>query len=64
MSYSEVHRMPVRYRRWFLQRLVRHFEEKNEASKKSSSEPLNNKDNSSEYDMFSRFEDQVKNKLT
>ena len=56
--------MPVRYRRWFLERLVRHFEEKNKAIKKSPSEPLNNKDKSGEYDMFSRFEDQVKNKLT
>ena len=64
MSYPQVHRMPVRYRRWFLERLVRHFEEKNKAIKKSSSEPLNNKDKSGEYDMFSRFEDQVKNKLT
>lgn len=63
MSYSEVHRMPIRYRRWFLDRLVRHFEERNEA-RKTPTAPIKNKDNVSDKDMFSRFEDQVKNKLT
>ena len=63
MSYSEVHRMPVRYRRWFLQRLVRHFEDKNETRKKAT-EPLKQQDDSENLDMFSRFEDQVKNKLS
>jgi hypothetical protein len=55
--------MPVRYRRWFLQRLVRHFEEKNELRKKAT-EPLKQQDNSESLDMFSRFENQVKNKLS
>ena len=27
MSYSEVFKLPIRYRRWFLDRLVRHFED-------------------------------------
>ena len=55
--------MPVRYRRWFLQRLVRHFEEKNKSTKEAT-EPLSNQEKSNNLDMFSRFEDQVKNKLT
>jgi hypothetical protein len=42
---------------------VRHFEEKNNARKKAT-EPLKNQEDSSNLDMFSRFEDQVKNKLT
>ena len=63
MSYSEVYRMPLRYRRWFLKRLVRHFEEKNSRSK-TPDEPLNKLENNSNLDMFSRFEDQIKNKIT
>lgn len=36
MSYSEVKRLPVRYRRWYLERLAKHFKEKNEIYEKSS----------------------------
>ena len=64
MTYSEVHKLPIRYRHWFLRRLVRHFDSKNKAIEKaqnSSPSPQNSKDN---LDMFSRFENQVKNKLS
>ena len=35
MSYSEVRNMPVRYRRWFLDRLVKEFKDQSEARKKN-----------------------------
>lgn len=54
--------MPIRYRRWYLNRLVRHFKEKNEAQQNAS--VTHNSETSSNADMFSRFEKQVKNKLT
>ena len=63
MSYSEVHRLPIRYRRWYLDRLKRHFEEKNKAYEKSN-QPIKPNKNSNDGDLFSRFESQVKNKLT
>jgi len=63
MSYSEVHRLPIRYRRWYLDRLKRHFEEKNKAYEKSN-QPISPNKNSNDGDLFSRFESQVKNKLT
>ena len=36
MSYSEVKSLPIKYRHWYLSRLVRHFKEKNEANSKDS----------------------------
>ena len=29
MSFTEVRRLPVRYRSWFIQRLLTHFKERN-----------------------------------
>jgi len=37
MSYSEVKELPTAYRQWFLKRLVREFNEKNELVAGSSS---------------------------
>ena len=37
MSYSEVRSLPVRYRHWYMDRLLKHFREKNER--------VNNKNN-------------------
>lgn len=31
MSYSEVNKLPTRYRSWYIKRLVRYFKEKNQA---------------------------------
>lgn len=35
MSYIELRNMPVRYRRWYLERLTKHFKQKNEAQDKA-----------------------------
>ena len=31
MGYEEVKRLPIRYRRWFIERLCKHFKDRNEA---------------------------------
>jgi len=31
MSYEEVKRLPIRYRRWYIDRLCKHFKDKNDA---------------------------------
>ena len=36
MSYTEVRNLPTKYRSWFLDRLVRYFKQKNEASQPPS----------------------------
>lgn len=43
MSYSDVKSLPIRYRHWYLKRLTRHFEEKNNLlSKKNDSNKVEN----------------------
>jgi len=34
MSYTEVRNLPLRYRRWFLERLLKHFETQREKHSK------------------------------
>ena len=58
MSYTEVKNLPIKYRRWFLKRLVRDFEERNNQEKASS-------DKEKSYDMskFDAFEKNMYKKL-
>jgi hypothetical protein len=49
MSYSEVKNLPIKYRHWFLKRLVQDFEKKNETNDQ-------NKSKTSDIDMLNRFE--------
>jgi hypothetical protein len=56
MSYSEVKSLPIRYRRWYLDRLVKHFNDKNEAANKETSP---NQDQSG----FLEFEKQISSKF-
>ena len=63
MTYSEVHRLPIRYRSWFLRRLVKHFDDKNKAyedarNKKSSPSQSNNS-----LEKLSQFESHIKSKF-
>tara|TARA_Y100001972_G_C7417384_1_gene215865 strand:- start:175 stop:354 length:180 start_codon:yes stop_codon:yes gene_type:complete len=59
MSHSEVRSLPVRYRRWYLDRLARHFKEQNEKYNK-------NFNNEGDKDMgaFAEFEKQINSKLS
>ena len=63
MSYSEVHRLPIRYRRWFLRRLVRHFEEKAEAHEKARTESKNNS-KSENMSNLDKFQSQIDKKFS
>jgi hypothetical protein len=58
MSYSEVRKLPTRYRRWFLDRLVRHFKEKNEATEKAKNNASNSlgDENNSNIDAFNKYQ--------
>jgi hypothetical protein len=49
MSYSEVYRLPVTYRRWYLDRLLRHFDERNKP-KGESNKPVSNQANLGKYE--------------
>jgi hypothetical protein len=50
MSYSDIRSLPLQYRRWFISRLTKHFEEKKKSydtptsSSEKSTEPSNNFD--------------------
>ena len=36
MSYSEVRQLPIRYRRWFIERLLKHFDDKKKIQENGS----------------------------
>jgi hypothetical protein len=60
MSHSEVKRLPIRYRKWYLERLAKHFKSINEKRGKESindPQPLS-------VDNFSKFDDLVSKKLS
>ena len=56
MAYSDIKNLPVRYRKWFVERLIKHFRQINEQKRK----PQERKD----INKFSKFEDQIKKKLS
>ena len=61
MSHSEVKMLPIRYRNWYLNRLARHFEEKNKLHESVKNNGNNN--NHGNLDKFAQFESQINNKL-
>tara|TARA_R110001583_G_scaffold29248_4_gene102717 strand:+ start:422 stop:589 length:168 start_codon:yes stop_codon:yes gene_type:complete len=40
MSYSELRRLPTTYRRWYLKRLIKHFEETSTDKKENNTESI------------------------
>ncbi len=40
MSYTELRRLPTRYRRWYLERLNKHFKDLNKDSNQESDVPV------------------------
>ena len=63
MSYSEVHRLPIRYRSWFLRRLVKHFDAKNKAYKDALNKNNTTEKSDTTYEKLSQFESQIKSKF-
>jgi hypothetical protein len=60
MSHSEVKRLPVRYRHWYLKRLVRHFEEKNKVREEIKS---NGQNKNSQMSSLAAYENSLNNKF-
>jgi hypothetical protein len=56
MSYTELQRLPVRYRSWYVNRLSKHFKDKNEVTQNKSSSGFDS-------EAFSKFEKTVNKKL-
>lgn len=63
MSYSEVHKLPIRYRTWFLRRLVKHFDDKNKAFEDVRNGGNKNSNSGNQMDMLNKFEAGIKNKF-
>ena len=63
MSHSEVRNLPIRYRHWYLNRLVRHFEEKNKQFNDASSRSSTTRDTDS-INNLNKFESQMNKKFT
>ena len=61
MSYSEVKRLPVRYRHWYLKRLVQHFEEKNKIREEIKNS--NNQNKNSQLNSLAAYENSLNNKF-
>ena len=55
MQYSEVKNLPVRYRQWFVKRLVKHFQNMNDHKK--DDEPI-------DMGNFNKFDDMIKKKMS
>jgi hypothetical protein len=56
MSYTEIYKLPVKYRHWFLKRLEKHYSDQTKKSEENP-EPINNKGN------FKKFENMLQNKF-
>jgi hypothetical protein len=60
MDYQTVRSLPIRYRRWFLERLIKDFEQRNQAAK---GQPASNQSASENMDKLSKFEEMMSNKF-
>lgn len=63
MSYSEVKNLPIRYRHWYLNRLAKHFRDKNKSYEESKSTNSASNNNNNDLNKFEQFQAQVNNKL-
>lgn len=57
MSYTEVRKLPTRYRHWYLNRLVRHFKDRNNPESRSENQSSDNMQN------LKKYEDMLKKKF-
>lgn len=63
MTYSEVHRLPLRYRSWFLRRLAKHFDDKNKAYEDIKNNKTPSKQSNNSLEKLSQFESHIKSKF-
>ena len=57
MQHSEIKSLPVRYRKWFINRLIQHFNKLNDKTKAQDSKV-------DARDKLAQFEEQIKKKLS
>lgn len=70
MDYNTVYRLPVNYRKWYINRLIKHFKDKNDSynESKKTNKNKNSKEeprlDSSNFDMnsFKKFESLINSK--
>lgn len=60
MSYQDIKNLPVRYRRWFIDRLKKHYDKKSEMYERSTT----SKQNDSDFSNLSKFEENMSKKFT
>ena len=64
MDYQTVRSLPIRYRRWFLERLIKDFKQKKEAmSPDASSDATKTESVAEKMDKLSKFEAMMSNKF-
>ena len=64
MDYQTVRSLPIRYRRWFLERLIKDFKQKKEAmSPDTSSDATKTESVAEKMDKLSKFEAMMSNKF-
>lgn len=64
MSFSEVKKLPIRYRHWYLDRLAKHFNDKKEMMESVKSNNSARESNSDVMNKFAQFENQVNSKFS
>jgi len=62
MDYQTVRSLPIRYRRWFLERLVKDFEERKKA-RSGESVGTDNQSVGEKMNKLSKFEEMMSNKF-
>ena len=60
MSHTEVYNLPVRYRSWYVDRLVKHYKDKNESHKTTSDKTSISQNNQKGFD---QFQEMINNKF-
>ena len=51
MSYSDIRSLPIQYRRWFIKRITKHFEQKKAVYNSTSDTSSSQKNDESNFDM-------------
>lgn len=63
MGYSEVRNLPVRYRKWFIERLVKHFSEKNKLYENSDNNKNQRTVDNTDMSSFNKYQEMIDKKF-
>ena len=62
MTYQDIRSMPIRYRRWYLDRLIKHFDKRNKMYENAGN-PSSHRD-SPDTAGFDKFNEMINNKFS